>query len=286
MSESPANLVDQSAPRVCAEGSQSPAELKSKNQRLAIVTTSWDDGAASDLKVAELLLSRGLKGTFYVPLSGYKSHPPLRREEMRFLSANDLEIGGHGATHRTLTGLPLWEVVQEVGSSKKHLEDVLGKHVDMFCYPRGRLNAEVVRCVQQAGYRGARTTRMLAHALSFSLFEMPTTLQVFPHTRGDYLRNLLKARNFAAHRTFLANYPSLNSWVELGKALFDDVAQRGGIWHLFGHSWEIEKLGLWEDLQNLLDYVCRREGVIYSSNCQALHIAQLGVSPRVDETIS
>jgi hypothetical protein len=35
-----------------------------------IVTTSWDDGDPSDLKVAELLRARALSGTFYVPFIG------------------------------------------------------------------------------------------------------------------------------------------------------------------------------------------------------------------------
>jgi hypothetical protein len=61
--------------------------------------------------------------------------------------------------------------------------------------------------------------------------------------------------------------PRLGSWLELGKRLFDAVLEKGGIWHLCGHSWEVERLGLWEDLREILNYVGRREGVSYVPNC-------------------
>jgi hypothetical protein len=35
----------------------------------------------------------------------------------------------------------------------------------------------------------------------------------------------------------------------MGKILFDRVLKEGGVWHLFGHSWQIEEMGLWDDLK-------------------------------------
>ena len=40
----------------------------------------------------------------------------------------------------------------------------------------------------------------------------------------------------------------------------------GGVWHLYGHSWEIQELGLWDQLGDLLDYVAHRPGVVYATN--------------------
>jgi hypothetical protein len=47
----------------------------------------------------------------------------------------------------------------------------------------------------------------------------------------------------------------------------------GGMWHLYGHSWEIAALGLWSQLEELLDYVARRRHVIYVANSRALALA-------------
>src|SRR5437870_4578328 len=67
-----------------------------------IVTTSWDDGDLSDLKLAELLNSRGLRGTFYVPINPYRGRPALDHANLRFLSSAGFEIGAHGVSHQYL----------------------------------------------------------------------------------------------------------------------------------------------------------------------------------------
>jgi len=153
----------------------------------------------------------------------------------------------------------------------------------MFCYPNGRYDRNVVRHVREAGFRGARTTRMLSLEHKFSPFEMPTSLQAFPHPLISYLKNLGKNGDTPGLFRYLLEYRGCRSWVHLGKRLFDQVLQRGGIWHLYGHSWEIDELGLWSDLREMLDYVSRREGVTYASNGEVLGMLradrQLHASP-------
>ena len=230
----------------------------------SIVTTSWDDGDPADLKLAEMLQARGVRGTFYVPIK-YRQ-PALGHSELRALASEGFEIGAHGHSHKHLCGLPPQELTEEVGPCKRILEDLLGKEVQMFCYPRGRYDANTVRALKNFGYKGARTVRMLATGTTFAPFEMPTTLQVFPHTPFTYLKNGAKARSFESLRSCLLQSPRLGSWLELGKRLFDAVLENGGIWHLYGHSWEIERLGLWDTLSELLDHVGRRDGVNYVPN--------------------
>ena len=81
--------------------------------------------------------------------------------------------------------------------SKRMLEELLGSEVRMFCYPRGRYDAEVIACVQQSGFEGARTTRMLADTLDFGRFEMPTSVQAYPHPPLNYLKNLANNRDWS-----------------------------------------------------------------------------------------
>jgi hypothetical protein len=140
----------------------------------------------------------------------------------------------------------------------------------MFCYPRGRYDSNVVRALKDIGYSGARTVRMLATRLDFDPFEMPTTVQIFPHPKSNYLKNVARMRRIEGLQTYLAQRTNLGNWLELGKRLFDSVLQNGGIWHLYGHSWEIDELGLWKDLEQMLDYVCKRNGVMYLPNWESL----------------
>ncbi len=213
-------------------------------------------------------MSRGIRGTFYIPIN-YRERP-LDHSELRSLASAGFEIGAHGFSQKPLWGLQPQELAQEVGPCKRILEDILGRQVEMFCYPRGRYDTNAIRALQQAGYRGARTVRMLATRPTFSPFEMPTTLQAFPHGPFTYLKNVARARSLETLQSCLAHMPRLGNWLELGKRLFDDVLKNGGIWHLCGHSWEIQKLGLWDDLGDILDYVCRRDAVTYVPNCALL----------------
>ena len=67
-----------------------------------LVTTSWDDGHPSDLRVADLLEKHGLSGTFYVPSTNSEGRPVMRSIEIAELGRR-FEIGGHTQDHVSLT---------------------------------------------------------------------------------------------------------------------------------------------------------------------------------------
>ena len=70
------------------------------NMPTTIVTTSWDDGHHTDLRLAERLAAYALKGTFYVALN----HPrdkDIGDDEIRALQRTGMEIGSHTLTHRS-----------------------------------------------------------------------------------------------------------------------------------------------------------------------------------------
>jgi peptidoglycan/xylan/chitin deacetylase (PgdA/CDA1 family) len=239
-------------------------------QNPKIVTTSWDDGDPLDLKVAGLLRARHLPGTFYFPFVGYDGGQTLAPAQLRSLASEGFEVGGHTMSHRVLPQLSSREIAREVGICKNRLEDTLGERIRMFCYPKGRFNAAVLRHVKDAGYEGARTTSMFSQGLDFSPFRMPTSLHAYPNTRMQYTKNLVKGQNIRGLLNYVTQLIRLDSWVSIGKILFDRVLKEGGIWHLYGHSWLIEETGLWDDLKEILDYVCGREGVRYLTNAEVL----------------
>jgi hypothetical protein len=85
-----------------------------------------------------------------------------------------------------------------------------------------------------------------------------------------YASNVIKGWNLRGLFDLTSQFTRLGSWGSVGKILFDRVLREGGVWHLYGHSWQIEELGLWDDLKEILDYVCGREGVLYVSNAEVL----------------
>jgi peptidoglycan/xylan/chitin deacetylase (PgdA/CDA1 family) len=241
--------------------------------RITIVTTSWDDGHPCDLRLAEALAKSGLPATFYVPLFGENGRPVLGSAALRSLAKKGFEIGAHTVTHQTLPKLDGAGLSREVCGSKQLMEDQLGEEVRMFCYPRGRYDSRVIDSVQESGFLGARTTRMFSQSLKFGRFEMPTSLQAYPHPSLDYLKNLGKRGNLPGLARYFSKYGRCKNWVEMGKTMFDDALQEGGIWHIYGHSWELDELGLWDQLQELFSYIADRPGVIYATNSKALELA-------------
>ena len=64
-------------------------------------------------------------------------------------------------------------------------------------------------------------------------------------------------------------------WVDLARLLFDTVLENGGVWHLYGHSWEIHELNLWEELRIVLDFVSNRPGVLYLCNGSVVRLGAM-----------
>jgi len=220
-----------------------------------IITTSWDDGHVLDLKVADLLDKHGLTGTFYIARQYLDER--MTDIQLRGLSQGH-ELGAHTLTHPTLTDIDDTQAREEIIGSKSWLEDVIGKSVTSFCYPKGIYTAIHRDIVQDAGYSMARTVVPYQFTVN-DPFQMPTTLHVYPFPlrpikglRGFRTR-LQPIRRFMPQRSRLnVPFTALTSWTSLAKALLDEAQQQDGIWHLWGHSWEIEKFDMWSQLDDIL----------------------------------
>lgn len=217
-----------------------------------------------------MLHERNITGTFYIPIQGYGGRPTISTCGLRQLSNAAMEIGAHTISHRNLIELSQAQVRHELVDGKNILEHRLGAQVDMFCYPNGRYNAAVIRQVQEAGYLGARTTRMLSVSAKVPAYTMPTSLQAFPHGPAAYMRNLGRSRDITGLADYILHLARVRDWVALGISLFDHIESSGGLWHLYGHSWEIAELNLWGELGALLDHVANRKSIEYLTNRQVV----------------
>ena len=214
-------------------------------------TTSWDDGHPLDLRVADMLAARGFAGTFYVPRDNREGRPVMTDDELRRLAAG-FEIGGHSIDHVMLTGLAPRELDHQLRDGKRRLEDVLGRAITGFCYPGGAHDRGIRDAVQAAGFRYARTVTNLSLDPPRDRFRVPTTLQLFPHARMTYLKNFARRGDWRSRGVPLAiclRDGSLDSCLE---RLLRFAVARGGVFHLWGHSWELESHGLWGALDRFL----------------------------------
>jgi len=147
--------------------------------------------------------------------------------------------------------------------------------------------------VREEGFLGARTCRSVHLDPVTDWYAWDTCLHMYPHplrkrdaTSLLWGRALLQPgrRNWPRilhHRLPLA---ALGSWESLARATFSHVhARGGGIWHLWGHSWELEKYGMWARLEELLRFVIAHEGVelLNNSNVLRRYAGQAVEAPKI-----
>lgn len=223
-----------------------------------IVTTSWDDNAPTNLKLAELLKKYRIKATFYICSEHDNFGKTFERSEALKIQALGFEIGSHSATHSHLTKVS--DLAYEVLFSKKKLESRLNCAIECFCYPTNLFDERVKITVKSAGYKFARTANHKYLSLPGDPYECPVTMHASNHSPLQATRLIISST---------ISPLGIFDWKWRAILTFKKGLKRGGIWHLYGHSWEIEKYKYWKKLEEVLKYISGRKDVRYLDNSDA-----------------
>jgi hypothetical protein len=183
-----------------------------------------------------------------------------------------MEIGSHTLTHPDLTKLSKKQALRELVEAKKKLEDIVGEQVVSFCYPAGKFNPMVRSWVIEAEYKLARTTLAFRISRKFDSFCMPVSFQFFPHTRITSTRHALKEGNLRGLINWCRLWKMESNLIQLLELLLTSIQKNGGILHIWGHSWEIEKFHLWGLLEEALRRIANLPEVLYLTNSQILDV--------------
>jgi peptidoglycan/xylan/chitin deacetylase (PgdA/CDA1 family) len=223
----------------------------------AVFTFSSDDGHPSDMKVAELLGKHCLRGTFYVPIRNCEGLPTMSKDELRGVGRY-FEIGSHTFDHCYLRNVGDVEANRQITEGKTRLEDMLGQAVAGFCYPGGKYRRSDLALVQRAGFSYARTTTNLCFDAGHNRFELPTTIQFYPHSKAVYWRNFALAGRWATRQAGLRLAVGHENWIERMYALFDYSCRHDGTFHMWTHSYEIDRLDAWRELDRFFAHVATK----------------------------
>jgi len=209
------------------------------------VTFSWDDGAVEDLKLAELSAKYNIPAMFFIPGSNDERKVLSPRE---ILLLNEFSIGSHTRSHSYLGSKSENEAYSEMSEGKKYLEDITGRAIRHFCFPGGEYNDMLISLSEKL-FISARTadTGMTKKSNflikpTFHFYDRGYNSLLFHSLRNDlkFFRYVIKALRtseyFEKMKRILYNY--LNK-------------ENEGFIMIWGHSWEIEKFGLWSKLDTL-----------------------------------
>ncbi len=208
-----------------------------------------------------MLKEHGLKATFYVAPENqeFAKQDLLTLPEIKDLS-QDFEIGAHSMTHRRLPTISEQEAAREIIASKAVLEQVVGKEIKVFCYPGGAYTKLHVQLVKDAGYRYARTVAKYAFTVE-DPYQAGTSLHLHDHRFGFNLWQIARFVRFQPIK-----FLRCLEWDALAVAMFDQVIKEGGIYHIWGHSWEIDEHDDWKRLENVFRYISAHPKVSYITN--------------------
>jgi len=196
------------------------------------ILTSWDDGNKLDMKLAELLKKYELPAIFFIPNSC-----ELDDHEIIDLSKS-FTIGGHTFSHpNDMKTLSNTDALKELTENKNWLEWMIGRTINWFCYPSGRYSESTIQVVKMAGFKYARTTLVGNVTIADNPYRVATSVHAYPH-RKEY---------------------NGQNWLEYAKERFDEAEDLGGqgLFHVWGHSWEVDKFNLWVELEELFKYISK-----------------------------
>ncbi len=221
----------------------------------AIVTTSWDDGHPLDLKLAEMLEKYDIPATFYIPIERAKRRC-MNPDEIREIGES-FDIGGHTYHHVRLPRVSSEEAEKEIVESKNRLEEITGRELRSFCYPYGKFNDQIISIVKEAGFIGARTVRSLTRSIK-DPFKMDNTVHAANWWFAPYIKHSMASRDLRLFEFMLRSNLFFKRWDRIAIETLDFVIKNGGVWHLWGHSWEIDSNNDWGRLEEVL----RRVGTL------------------------
>lgn len=223
-----------------AEGNAVSLPLLPAGARMAVVT-SWDDGAANDQRCAAALEKHGFRGTFFL-----MQNKASDKAFLADLESRGMEIASHSLNHpHAWTIAPdLWAA--ECLQMRLRLEAALGHPVISFAYPYGYVQAYdqdgdyVLRGVREAGYLSGRSTR----------------------NGGESITGYAEPLALVTDAHFLARADRIEqAWQRAS-------TQPGGVFYLWGHSYEIRNDADWGKFDAQLARYGRQPGAWYATQGQ------------------
>lgn len=226
--------------------------MRFKDGKAKALTLSYDDGVDQDIRLMKILDDNGIKCTFNISAGRFAKEGTTYPDDQiggRLMSKSQAinlykdsghEIAIHGYTHPHLANIPTNHAMYEIIQDRKELEEVFDTMVRGCAYPFGVYNDDVVKILELAQVKYARTT---VSSYKFTLPEDWMRLQPTCHHKSKKLMELAEE--------FVTVNPK-------GAQLF----------YVWGHSYEFDTDNNWGVIENFAQYIGGRDDIWYATNIQ------------------
>lgn len=207
------------------------------------LTFSYDDGEIYDRRLAELLRSHGLKGTFHLNSGN------LERQEKgaHYVGVGELkqvyeghEIACHGMEHRNPTILTKQQLLLELEDDRRELEKLTGQMIQGLSYAFGSYDQNVIEVAKTLGIKYSRTVNS-----THGFFPPADFMQWHPTCHHD--DRLLELGDSFLHVAEYYELPLMYVW---------------------GHSFEFGCSGDWGVIEAFAEKMAGKEDIWYATNME------------------
>ncbi len=209
-----------------------------KDGKKRALTMSYDDGVFQDRRLVEIFNKYGIKGSFHLNSGLLDRESTVSTAEVATLYAGH-EVSAHSLTHPFLERVSAAEVVHEILEDRRLLEDACGYPVRGMSYPMGTYNDAVVQMLPTLGIRYARTVKATRK------FEVPNDFLLWHPT---------------AHHTDEQLFELLEK--------FQKCTYPMPLFYLWGHSYEFDRNGDWDRIEQFCEKAAGMEDTWYATNIE------------------
>jgi hypothetical protein len=103
-------------------------------------------------------------------------------------------------------------------------------------------------------------------------------LQFYPHPPAVYLRNFLRGGRWGRRLAGLRLALQQEDWITRIYRLFDHACARGGVFHLWGHTKDIDELQAWKQFDQFIAYAAARVDPLHRLDNSTLARRRFGLT--------
>ena len=123
------------------------------------IEISFDDGFLGIYKNIDVIKELDIPLQLFIITSNLEALNYINKSQLLELNSfSQITISSHTHKHSILNKISESEIVIELDTSKKLLENILNKQINSLCFPEGKFNKKVIEIAKKMGYSNLYTS--------------------------------------------------------------------------------------------------------------------------------